>query len=145
MNGGIAMLEDFKKFAIKGNVIDLAIGVIIGGAFGKIVTSLVNDIMMPIIGILLGKIDFSGLSVSVGESVINFGLFINNVVDFLIISFSIYLVIRRINRFTGKDKKETPAPTTKKCRFCCSEIAIEAIRCPHCTSMLEEEETALSN
>lgn len=137
----MAMFEDFKKFAIKGNIIDLAIGVIIGGAFGKIVTSLVNDILMPAIGILLGKIDFSGLSLTVGDAVINFGLFINNVVDFLIISFSVYFVVKRINRLTGRDKKEDPAPTTKKCRYCCSEIAIEAIRCPHCTSVLEGEET----
>lgn len=132
------MLEDFKKFAIKGNVVDLAIGVIIGGAFGKIVTSLVNDIIMPIVGILLGKIDFSGLSLTVGDSVINFGLFINNVVDFLIISFSIYIVIKRLNKLTGKDRKEVPAPTTKKCQYCCTEIDIKAVRCPHCTSMLDE-------
>mgnify|MGYP001022085016 FL=1 len=136
------MFEDYKKFAVKGNIIDLAIGVIIGGAFGKIVTSLVNDILMPAIGILLGRIDFSGLSLKVGDAVINFGLFINNVVDFLIISLSVYFVVKRIDRLTGRDKKEAPAPATKKCRYCCSEIALEATRCPHCTSVLEEEETA---
>ena len=141
MNGGMAMFEDFKKFAIKGNIIDLAIGVIIGGAFGKIVTSLVNDILMPAIGILLGKIDFSGLSLTVGDAVINFVLFINNVMDFLIISFSVLFVVKRTTRLTGSDKKEDPAPTTKKCMYCFSDIAIEAIRCPHCTSVLEGEET----
>lgn len=130
------MLDDFRKFAIRGNVLDLAIGVIIGGAFGKIVTSLVNDIIMPVIGLFLGKIDFSNLSIQVGDATINYGLFFNNVVDFLIISFSIYFVIKRMNRITGKDRKEEPA--TKKCRFCCSDIDIKAVRCPHCTSMLDE-------
>jgi large conductance mechanosensitive channel len=129
------MLEDFKKFAIKGNVIDLAIGVIIGGAFGKIVTSLVNDIIMPAIGILLGKIDFSNLVLNVGDAAISYGLFINNVVDFLIISFSIYFVMKRVNRF---NRKKEEVPTKKKCKYCCTEIDIKAIRCPHCTSVLEE-------
>lgn len=129
------MLEDFKKFAIKGNIIDLAIGVIIGGAFGKIVTSLVNDIIMPAIGILLGKIDFSNLVLEVGDAAISYGLFINNVVDFLIISFSIYFVMKKVSKFT---RKKDEAPTKKKCKYCCTEIDIKAIRCPHCTSVLEE-------
>jgi len=130
------MLDDFKKFAVRGNVLELAIGVVIGGAFGKIVTSLVNDIIMPVVGLLLGKIDFSNLFLKVGDATINYGLFINNVVDFLIISFSIYVVVRKVNRLTGKDRKEEP--TKKKCRYCCSEIDIRAVRCPHCTSMLDE-------
>jgi len=130
------MLDDFKKFAVRGNVLELAIGVIIGGAFGKIVTSLVNDIIMPVIGLLLGKIDFSNLFLKVGDATINYGMFINNVVDFLIISFSIYVVIKRVNKLTGRDKKE--APSNKKCPYCCSEIDIQAVRCPHCTSMLDE-------
>ena len=129
------MMKDFKKFAIKGNIIDLAIGVIIGGAFGKIVTSFVNDIIMPAIGILLGKIDFSNLVLEVGDAAISYGLFINNVVDFLIISFSIYFVMKKVSKFT---RKEDEAPTKKKCKYCCTEIDIKAIRCPHCTSVLEE-------
>ena len=129
------MMKDFKKFAIKGNIIDLAIGVIIGGAFGKIVTSLVNDIIMPAIGILLGKIDFSNLVLEVGDAAISYGLFINNVVDFLIISFSIYFVMKKVSKFT---RKKDEAPTKKKCKYCCTEIDITAIRCPHCTSVLEE-------
>ncbi|MDI9514771.1 MAG: large conductance mechanosensitive channel protein MscL [Clostridiaceae bacterium] len=129
------MMKDFKKFAIKGNIIDLAIGVIIGGAFGKIVTSLVNDIIMPAIGILLGKIDFSNLVLEVGDAAISYGLFINNVVDFLIISFSIYFVMKKVSKFT---RKKDEAPTKKKCKYCCTEIDIKAIRCPHCTSVLEE-------
>lgn len=128
-------MKDFKKFAIKGNIIDLAIGVIIGGAFGKIVTSLVNDIIMPAIGILLGKIDFSNLVLEVGDAAISYGLFINNVVDFLIISFSIYFVMKKVSKFT---RKKDEAPTKKKCKYCCTEIDIKAIRCPHCTSVLEE-------
>lgn len=129
------MLDDFKKFAIRGNVLDLAIGVIIGGAFSNIVTSLVNDIIMPAVGLLLGRIDFSSLAVKVGDATIHYGLFINNVIDFLIVSFSIYIVVKRVNRLTGK--KDEPAK--KKCRYCCSEIDIHAVRCPHCTSMLDEK------
>lgn len=144
------MLKEFKKFALKGNVIDLAVGVMIGGAFGKIVTSLVNDIIMPIVGLLVGKVDFSDLYINLsdkeyesfakakeaGAATINYGIFINNVVDFIIIAFSIFLVIRQINRFSKK-KEEIAAPSTKKCQYCCTEIPIEATRCPHCTSKLE--------
>lgn len=143
------MWKEFKKFAMRGNVIDLAVGVVIGGAFGKIVTSLVNDIIMPLIGRLLGKVDFSNLYLNLsgekftslaeakaaGAATINYGLFINNIIDFLIISFSIFIVIRQINRFS---KKEEAPVTTKKCKYCCSEIAIEATRCPHCTSDINE-------
>ncbi|GAA0727358.1 large conductance mechanosensitive channel protein MscL [Clostridium malenominatum] len=144
------MLKDFKKFAMKGNVIDLAVGVVIGGAFGKIVSSLVSDIIMPVVGLALGKIDFSNLYINLtggeykslaeakaaGAATINYGIFLNNVIDFLIIAFSIFIVIRQFNRFNKKE--EVPAaPTTKKCPYCCTDIAIEASRCPHCTSVLE--------
>lgn len=147
--GGVIMFKEFKEFAMKGNVLDLAIGVVIGGAFGKIVTSLVNDIIMPLVGLLVGKVDFSNLFIAFGEGTfntleeakelgiptLNYGLFINSVIDFLIISFSIFLVVRQVNRFTRK--KEEPAPvTTKKCTYCFSKIHIDATRCPHCTSSL---------
>jgi large conductance mechanosensitive channel len=110
------MLEEFKNFAVKGNVIDLAIGVIIGGAFGKIVTSLVNDLIMPLIGLLLGGINFSNLEVVIGRAVIKYGAFIQSVVDFLIISFSIFLIIRYINRFKKKEEEKPaePAPTKEQ-------------------------------
>ena len=143
------MLKEFKEFAMKGNVVDLAVGVIIGGAFGKIVTSLVNDIVMPLVGLLMGKVDFANLFIAFGDgtfrtieeakeagiSTLNYGLFINSIIDFLIISFSIFIVVKQVNRFSKK--KEKPAPvTTKKCKYCFSEIHIEATKCPHCTSSL---------
>ncbi|MBU5293491.1 large conductance mechanosensitive channel protein MscL [Anaerosalibacter bizertensis] len=143
------MFKEFKEFAVKGSVIDLAIGVIIGGAFGKIVSSLVNDIIMPIIGGIIGKVDFSNFFISLdgtryatlqeaksaGAATINYGVFLNVVIEFLIISFSLFLVIRQINKLR-KDKEPEPV-TSKKCEFCFSEIPIEATRCPHCTSKLE--------
>lgn len=143
------MWNDFKRFAMRGNVIDLAVGVVIGGAFGKIVTSLVNDIIMPIVGKLIGNIDFSNLYINLsdkkfssfaeaqaaGAATINYGVFINNVLDFLIISFSIFIVIRQLNKFK---KKEEVKVSTKKCSYCCTDIPLEAKRCPHCTSVLEE-------
>ncbi|HVJ49695.1 large conductance mechanosensitive channel protein MscL [Desulfitobacterium sp.] len=146
------MLKEFKEFAMKGNVVDLAIGVIIGGAFGKIVTSLVNDIIMPLVGVLLGKVDFSNLFITLGSGhfatieeakkalvpTLNYGLFINNIIDFLIVAFSIFFVIRQLSRFTKK-KEEVPAePTTKVCSYCYTEIPIAATRCPHCTSELKD-------
>jgi large conductance mechanosensitive channel len=148
--GGFILLKEFKEFAMKGSVVDLAVGVIVGGAFGKIVSSLVNDIIMPIIGGLIGKVDFSNFFVSLdgtrydtlaqakeaGAATLNYGLFLNTIIEFLIISFSLFLVIRQINKIR---KKEEPAPvTTKKCKYCMSEIPIEAVRCPHCTSVLED-------
>lgn len=154
------MLKEFKEFALKGNIMDMAIGVIIGGAFQKIVTSLVNDIIMPAISIFTGKVDFSDLVVTVGNSSIKYGSFITTIVDFLIIAFSIFIAIRTINKlndrakqdldkmsknskfFKGKKKKEEPIPepTTKVCPYCLSEINIKATRCPHCTSELKLEE-----
>lgn len=143
------MLKDFKEFAMRGNVIDLAIGVIIGGAFGKIVTSFVVDVIMPLIGLLLGKVNFTNLFVNLGPEkfetlvaaqeagapTLNYGIFINAIVDFLIVALVIFLVVKTINKI----QKPAPvtAPTTKKCPFCFTEIAIEATRCPNCTSQLE--------
>lgn len=146
----LKMWKDFKKFALKGNVVDLAVGVIIGGAFGKIVTSLVNDIIMPIVGKLIGNVDFSNIYINLtdkdyasfaeaqkaGAATINIGLFLNNVLDFLIIAFSIFMVIRQLNRFK---KQEAAKVTTKTCKYCCTDIPLEASRCPHCTSVLEEK------
>lgn len=144
MFGG--MLKEFKDFAVKGNVVDLAVGVIIGAAFGKIVSSAVSDLLMPPIGMIAGKIDFSSLFISLnGESydslskakaagapVIAYGLFLNNTIDFLIVAFVIFLVVKQINRL----KKPAPAgpPTTKDCPRCATSIPIKATRCPNCTS-----------
>ena len=154
------MLKDFKEFAMKGNVMDMAIGVIIGGAFQKIVTSLVNDIIMPAIAVFTGKVNFSNLVFTIGNSSIKYGSFITTVVDFLIIAFSIFIaicVITQLNDRTkenmekmaknnkylkNKKKKEEPKPepTTKICPYCFSEINIKATKCPHCTSDLVEKE-----
>lgn len=144
------MLKEFKEFALRGNVIDLAVGVIIGAAFGKIVTSLVNDILMPPFGLLFGKVDFSNLYISLtgekfksladaqaaGAATLNYGLFLNNVINFLIIALVIFLLIRQVNRLT---KKPAPAsePTTRECPYCITEVSIKATRCPNCTSELK--------
>ncbi|HKJ39672.1 MAG TPA: large conductance mechanosensitive channel protein MscL [Anaerolineales bacterium] len=128
------MLKEFKDFAMRGNVMDLAIAVIIGGAFGKIIASLVKDILMPLIGLLLGGITFSELSGTVGDVVITYGLFIQAIVDFIVIAVVIFMLIRTINK-----TKEQPAPadpTTKECQYCFSTVPIKATRCPHCTSQL---------
>lgn len=150
--GGLCMLKEFKEFAVKGNVLDLAVGVVIGGAFGKIVTSLVNDIIMPLVGLLTGGMDFanyfitldrSGLSYktlseaqAAGAATLNYGLFIGAIIDFLIIAFSIFVVIKQINRFNKKEEVVEEI-TTKSCPYCYTEIAIEATRCPNCTSELQ--------
>jgi large conductance mechanosensitive channel len=127
------MLKEFRDFAMRGNVIDLAVAVIIGGAFGKIINSLVNDILMPLIGLALGGVNFSELSFKVGEAVVLWGAFVQAIVDFVIIAFVIFLIIRAVN----KTKKQEPAPpTTKECPFCFTEISIKATRCPNCTSQL---------
>lgn len=161
------MFKEFKEFATRGNVIDLAVGIIIGGAFQKIVSSLVNDIIMPAISVVTGKVDYSSLSVTIGKVSINYGNFIGAILDFLIIAFSIFIMIRYINKINkkfekvkeqelkkiekklkkkGKKNKEAvseepeviPEPTTKVCPYCFSEINYKASRCPHCTSVLEE-------
>ncbi|MFH1228257.1 MAG: large conductance mechanosensitive channel protein MscL [Planctomycetota bacterium] len=143
------MFKEFKEFAMRGNVVDLAIGVIIGGAFGKIITSLVNDIVMPPIGLLLGQVDFSKFYVNLsganyatlkdaqaaGAPTINYGLFINNIVDFLIVAFVVFLFIKQINRL-HRPAPAPAAPPTKECGYCFSKIDIKATRCPNCTSEL---------
>ncbi|MBN2387788.1 MAG: large conductance mechanosensitive channel protein MscL [Anaerolineales bacterium] len=129
------MFKEFKDFVLRGNVLDLAVAVIIGGAFGKIVASLVNDIFMPLIGLALGGVDFSSLSVTVGEASINYGLFIQAIVDFLIIALVIFLLVKAVNRMS---KKPAPAePTTKECPFCFTVVPLKATRCPHCTSEIK--------
>lgn len=143
------MLKEFKDFALRGNVIDLAVGVIIGGAFGKIITSFVTDILMPPFGMMLGKVDFTNLFISLtgvkyktleaaqaaGAPTINYGLFLNNVIDFIIIALVIFLVIRTLNRM----QKPAPAAaaTTKPCPYCLTDIPLNATRCPNCTSQLK--------
>ncbi|HVN76783.1 MAG TPA: large conductance mechanosensitive channel protein MscL [Thermoanaerobaculaceae bacterium] len=142
------MFKEFKEFAMRGNVLDMAVGIIIGAAFGRIITSLVNDVLMPPIGLLLGKVDFSSLFINLsgtayptladarkaGASVIAYGTFLNTILDFIIVAFVIFLLIRQVNRL----KKPAPAaaPTTKDCPYCLSAIPVKATRCAHCTSQL---------
>ena len=128
------MLKEFKEFVMRGNVIDLAIAVIIGVAFGGIVTSLVNDILMPLIGLVLGGINFSALAFQVGDAVIKYGAFIQAIINFLIIAFVIFLIVRAINRLKGP--APVAAPITKECPRCFTMIPLKATRCPNCTSEL---------
>ena len=138
----MGMLKEFKEFAMKGNVLDMAVGIIIGGAFGKIVSSLVNDVIMPPIGVLLGNVDFSSLAITIREATdktpavtIKYGVFVNTVIDFLIVAFAIFIVIKQMNRLK---KPEAPAaPTTKDCPLCLMTIPIKATRCGHCTAELK--------
>lgn len=149
------MLKEFKEFAMRGSVMDMAVGIIIGAAFGGIVNSFVSDIIMPPIGVLLGKVDFSNLYIilkegavsgpfaslaeakKAGAVAISYGVFINTVINFLIVAFVIFLFIRNINR-VKREKEAPPAvPTTKECAYCFSAIPIKATRCPHCTSELK--------
>jgi large conductance mechanosensitive channel len=146
------MIEEFKKFAMRGSVIDLAVGFIMGGAFGGIVTSLVKDIIMPPIGLVLGQVNFASLYVDLsgkgyttladaekaGAPTINYGLFINTVINFVIVAFVLFLLIRAVNRMTLKAAPEAApsAPVAKECSFCFSTIPIKATRCPNCTSQL---------
>ena len=149
----MSMLKEFRDFAMRGNVVDLAVGVIIGGAFGKIVTSFVTDILMPPLGLLLGQVNFADLYVVIkgqvpagtplseaakiaGVVTWNYGSFINSVVDFAIIAFVIFLMIRFINRLKAPAVAHAPAPATKTCPYCATDIPIPAKRCPHCTSQL---------
>jgi large conductance mechanosensitive channel len=142
------MLKEFREFVAKGNVIDLAVGIIIGIAFGAIVTSLVNDIIMPPIGLLLGKINFSDLFINLsgtaytslkaakdaGAATINYGVFLNAVINFIIVAFVVFLLVKQVNRMK---KEPAPAePNTKECKYCLSTIPLKATRCPHCTSQL---------
>ena len=145
------MLKEFKEFAMRGNVVDMAIGIVIGAAFGKIVTSFVSDILMPPIGLLLGGVDFSNIFVvlgagefasleaakEAGAATWNVGRFINTVIDFLIIAFAIFLVVKAINNLKRKEAAAPPPASEKACPFCATNIPIKARRCPHCTSQLE--------
>jgi len=149
------MLKEFKEFAMRGNVVDMAIGIIIGAAFGTIVTSLVADVIMPPIGLLLGNIDFSNLFLvlkqgkvpgpyeslaaakTAGAVSINYGFFINTVITFLIVAFAVFLLIRGVNKMKKQEAAPPPVPTTKECPYCLSTIPIKATRCGHCTSELK--------
>ncbi len=144
------MLKEFKEFALKGNVVDLAIAVIIGGAFGKIITSLVNDIIMPPFGMLLGGVNFTDLFISLdgqtypslavataaGAPTINYGIFLNNIISFVIIAWVLFLVVKAMNAMKKAPAPVAVDPTTKTCPQCATEIPIKAVRCPHCTSSL---------
>lgn len=139
-------LEEFKQFALKGNMIDLAVGMIIGSAFTGIVSSLVDDILMPLLSLFTGKIDFNHLMIVLGSgdkaATVNYGTFLTQVVNFLAVSFVIFLMIRQINKLRGTRKTEKAEETEKECPYCKTKISIQAVRCPHCTSMLEDEEKA---
>jgi large conductance mechanosensitive channel len=149
------MLKEFREFAMRGNVVDMAVGIIIGAAFGTIVNSLVSDVIMPPIGMLLGNVDFTNLFLilqegeiagpygsltaaqEAGAVTLNYGVFINTIVSFLIIAFVVFLLIRSINRLAREEDKPSEEPATKECPYCVSEISIKASRCPYCTSQLE--------
>jgi len=143
------LLKEFKEFALRGNVVDMAVGIIIGSAFGKIITSMVSDILMPPIGLMLGKVDFSNLFVPLSETpvesvakakeagipTINYGIFLNTVLDFVIVAFVIFLVVRQMNKLKKTEAPPPPA-STKECPYCVSTIPLKATRCPNCTSEL---------
>ena len=150
------MLREFKEFVMRGNVVDMAVGIIIGAAFGTIINSLVTDVIMPPIGLLLGNIDFSNLFIvlkegakapppyesltaakAAGATSINYGVFINTIITFLIVAFAVFLLIRKINRLKRQEEAPPAVPTTKECSYCFSTIPIKATRCPHCTSDLK--------
>ena len=150
------MLKDFKEFALRGNVVDMAVGIIIGAAFGTIVNSLVSDILMPPIGILLGNVDFSSFFIVLKDGkipgpyaspaaakaaaavTINYGIFVNTVISFLIVAFSVFLLVRSINRLKKQEQAPPAVTTTRECPYCLSVIPIKATRCAHCTSELKE-------
>lgn len=153
----MGMMREFKEFAIKGNVVDMAVGIIIGAAFGTIVKSLVADVLMPPIGLLLGNVDFSNLFVvlkqgaevagpyatladatGAGAVTLNYGMFINTVISFVIVAFSVFVVIKNMNRLKKKEEVIEASPTSKECPFCYSVVPIKAVRCPSCTSELKE-------
>ena len=149
------MLKEFKEFAMRGNVVDMAVGIIIGAAFGTIVKSLVDDVIMPPIGLLLGNVDFANLFVVIkagktlgpyetlaaakaaGAVTVNIGVFINTIISFVIVAFSVFLLIKQLNAFKKKEVAAPDVPTTKDCPYCLSAIPIKATRCPHCTSDLK--------
>jgi large conductance mechanosensitive channel len=144
------MLNEFKEFAMRGSMLDMAVGIILGAAFGKIISSLVKDVLMPPIGLALGGVDFSGLFVNLsdityaslaeaqeaGAATINYGLFVNSILDFVIVAFVIFLMVRQVNRLKRQQEEPAAAPTTKECPQCVSVIPIKATRCGYCTSTL---------
>lgn len=148
------MLDDFKKFALRGSVVDMAVGIIIGGAFGTIVKSMVSDVLLPPLGLVLGNVDFADLFVTLqagqpagpyatleaareaGAVTINHGVFLDNVVSFLIVAVAVFFLVRGINQLQRKEAEAPPPPTKKQCSFCFTEIPVQAARCPHCTSQL---------
>ncbi len=134
------MMKEFKEFAMRGNVMDLAVGLILGAAFGKIVNSLVNDVIMPPIGMLLGRVDFSAivLPLSGGDKpvLLKVGVFANTIIEFVIIAFAVFLIVKQMNRLKRPEQPAAPAPTTKDCPHCATAIPLKATRCPHCTSEL---------
>jgi large conductance mechanosensitive channel len=148
------MLKDFKEFAMRGNVVDMAVGIVIGAAFGTVIKSLVADVIMPPIGLLLGNVDFSNLFITLkagkvagpyislaaaqaaGAVTLNLGLFINTIVSFVIVAFAVFLLVRGINQLRREQEAPPAAPTTRECPYCLSEIPLKASRCPHCTSEL---------
>jgi large conductance mechanosensitive channel len=150
----VRMFKEFKEFAVKGNVVDMAVGIIIGAAFGTIVKSLVSDVIMPPIGLLLGNVDFSNLYVllkagttagpyasladaqAAGAVTLNYGVFFNTIISFLIVAFSVFLIVKQINRLKREEEAPPAAPTTKECPYCFSAIPIKATKCPACTSSL---------
>ena len=149
------MLKEFKEFAMRGNVVDMAVGIIIGGAFGTIVKSLVSDVLMPPIGLLLGNVNFSNMFLTLkggdvagpyatpeaaadaGAVTVNYGMFIDNIISFLIVAFAVFMLIRSINRLKKKEEEAPPPPDKKDCPFCFTSVPIKATRCPHCTSELK--------
>jgi large conductance mechanosensitive channel len=151
------MMKEFKEFAVKGNVVDMAVGIIIGAAFGTIVKSLVADVIMPPIGLLLGNVDFANLFVvlkggeagavyatvaeaqAAGAVTLNYGMFINTIISFLIVAFAIFILVRNINRLKKQEEAAPPPPSKKECPFCFSTIAIQATRCPSCTSEIKSD------
>jgi large conductance mechanosensitive channel len=143
------MLKEFKEFAMRGNVLDMAVGIIVGAAFGQIVNSFVQDIMMPPIGRLLGHVDFSNLFITLtgvhydsvaaakaaGAATLNYGIFLNTIINFLIVAFAVFLLVRQVNRFTAKPAPAA-APATRDCPYCLSSVPVKATKCAHCTSNL---------
>jgi large conductance mechanosensitive channel len=139
----MSVVKEFKEFAMRGNVLDLAIGIIIGGVFGKVVSSMVNDVLMPPIGVLIGGVDFSsfGLTLKAAAdgapaSVLKYGVFLNNIIDFIIVAFAVFLIVKAVNRMKRKEVAPVAAPTTKQCPECSMAIPLDAKRCGHCTTKL---------
>jgi large conductance mechanosensitive channel len=141
------MLKEFKEFAVRGNVLDLAVGLVIGAAFGKIINSFVSDVLMPPFGLLFGRVDFKELFINLsgtyqsaieakaaGAPIISYGMFLNTVLEFTIVAFAIFLLVRQVNRMRARP---APAPATKECDYCRTIISLQATRCPHCTSQLK--------